>query len=98
MNNFVFHHGITSNSNTVSDESLPVILQPMDMGLISVAKTNYKYNLLCSAIKAAEGTEIGLVDYLKTITILGSNYLLILCLISIKKYSNKVSLFIRCLN
>ena len=47
------------------------LLQPMDMGVISIAKTNYKYELLDSAIKAAATPQkITLLEFLKSITIL----------------------------
>ena len=41
------------------------------MGVIAIAKTNYKYLLLSAAIKASEGSQkLTLMDFLKKVTIL----------------------------
>ena len=45
------------------------LIQPMDMGVISILKTNYKYLLLKKAIAAAEGTNIEFLQFLKKINI-----------------------------
>lgn len=46
------------------------LLQPMDMGVISIAKTNYKYELLESALRAAEkSSKLTLLTFLKSLSI-----------------------------
>ena len=47
------------------------LLQPMDMGVISIAKTHFKYEMLECAMRKAEGPQkITLLQFLKSLTIL----------------------------
>ena len=45
------------------------LLQPMDMGVISIVKTNFKHLLLEIAIKAAAGNNMQFLEFLKLFTI-----------------------------
>ena len=75
LDNAPGHPDLTEINPNVKVTFLPAnttsLLQPMDMGVISIAKTNYKYELLDSAIKAAATPQrITLLEFLKKITIL----------------------------